>query len=159
MALILSGDTGVPASGMPTGSVIQTVQTITSVTDFSTSSTTNIAVTGSTATITPSSATSKILITLIAPRVNCYNATGLAITIYRTSPTTADIGTTAGYRFQPYGSSADQRSGTLSVTILDSPGTTSPVTYQMYGRTMNGGTTVFLADGSPQTFVLQEIHG
>jgi len=26
MALILSGDTGVPASGMPTGSVIQTVQ-------------------------------------------------------------------------------------------------------------------------------------
>lgn len=159
MALILSGDTGVPASGMPTGSVIQTIQTVTSQTEFSTSSTTNIAVTSSTATITPSSSTSKILVTLIAPRINCYNSNGLAITVYRTSPTSADIGTTNGYRYQPYGSSSDQRSSTLTFTILDSPGTTSPVTYQMYGRTLQGGTTVFLADGCPQTFILQEIKG
>ena len=69
MALILSGDTGVPASGMPTGSVIQTVSAVTTQTNFSTSSTSDVAVTSSTATITPSSATSKILITLIALRV------------------------------------------------------------------------------------------
>jgi hypothetical protein len=60
MALILSGDTGVPASGMPTGSVIQTVQA-TYGTQVSTSSSTYID-TGLTATITPSSATSKIMV-------------------------------------------------------------------------------------------------
>jgi len=63
MALILSGDTGVPASGMPTGSVIQTVTAVK--TDTSTNTTTTYAdISGLSVTITPISTSSKILVTL-----------------------------------------------------------------------------------------------
>ena len=51
MALILSGDTGVPASGMPAGSVIQTVMASTA-SPLSSSSSTYIDA-GLTASITP----------------------------------------------------------------------------------------------------------
>jgi hypothetical protein len=72
MALILSGDTGVPASGMPTGSVIQTVNGTYS-SQVNTSSTTYVD-TGLTATITPLFATSKILI--MVDHADVYSPTG-----------------------------------------------------------------------------------
>jgi len=61
MPLILSGDTGVPASGMPTGSVIQTLS-VTKTDTFSSSSTSFIDITGFSVSITPISTSSKILI-------------------------------------------------------------------------------------------------
>jgi hypothetical protein len=146
------------AANMPAGSVIQTVSVVTTATDFSTASTSFVAVTNSVASITPQFSNSKILVTLIAPRLNAYNdSQGLRITLYRVAPSTVAIGTTNGYPFFPYGSTSNQRSNTLSITVLDSPATTSTVTYQMYGRAEIG--TVFLADGHPQTFILQEIKG
>jgi len=66
MALILSGDTGVPASGMPTGSVIQ-VQSTTKTNTFSTTSTSFTDVTGLSVSITPISTSSKILVIYSLP--------------------------------------------------------------------------------------------
>lgn len=66
MALILSGDTGVPASGMPTGSVIQVQQTtISSV--FNTASTTYTHATNHSLSITTIAANSKILLSCNTP--------------------------------------------------------------------------------------------
>jgi hypothetical protein len=66
MALILSGDTGpsiVPASSLPTGSIIQIVS-VTKTDTFSMTGTTYTDVTGLSASITPLFSTSKLMITV-----------------------------------------------------------------------------------------------
>ena len=125
MALILSGDTGVPASGMPTGSVIQTVnaQTTTEVTN----ATTTPADTTLTATITPTSATSKILV--IVNQTGCakYSANiGLLIKLIRNSTDIAFLEKLGGYT----NDTAFQEFGSCSICYLDSPATTSATTYK-----------------------------
>lgn len=144
------------------GSVIQTKQVVSTQTDFSTSSTSFVAVTGVTASITPYKASSKILVMLNLSRLNEYaDAYGLHFTVYRiVNGVAVDAHPTGGNR-QVYfpidtrGTGA-QESTSMQFTFLDSPNTTNQVTYQFYGRSNNGG-TVFLVDGTPPWFILQEI--
>jgi len=128
MALILSGDTGVPASGMPTGSVIQTVNATYS-TEVTTSSN-SLSDTGLTATITPTSATSKILVLVDMAGVakDAGNTqTNLGFYLLRGSTTVCQFEYTATYT----ATSTQNRVGSSSTNYLDSPATTSPVTYKV----------------------------
>lgn len=139
MALILSGDTGVPASGMPTGSVIQTVST-TKTDSFSTNSTSFTDVTGLYVTITPSSATSKILITASVSYSS--NPDDVLIRLVRDSTAIA-VGTSgASYNgLNQINGNAPNRYGmnTGSTCYLDSPATASAITYKIQMMSVNGG--------------------
>jgi len=152
MALILSGDTGVPASGMPTGSVIQTV-TATFNTSTGITSTSFVA-TGLTASITPISSSSKILISVSGTIYN--DATNQTdYTIFRNGST--NLCPTSGRGFaEAYSPSASGQGGQISVSYLDSPSTTSSTTYALYGKT-NNSTSYFAVNGSTCSIVLQEI--
>ena len=154
MALILSGDTGVPASGMPTGSVIQTVQGTYNTTTTVSGSTP--VTTGLTATITPISATSKILV--IANLAGLYNgannSAGAGIYLYRNGSNV--IGNYMA--FINYLGAANALIENAGINYLDSPATTSATTYTVYfSRLSASGILSVQANGDLSTIILQEI--
>jgi hypothetical protein len=133
MALILSGDTGVPASGMPTGSVIQTVQPAPSTGNANTSSSTFVS-SGFSASITPLFATSKILILVNTSIDTQASGNQVLWTIYRGSTNVLDSGSTSGNGFNgAYAASTRVQQSTFGC-VLDSPATTSSTTYTIYYR-------------------------
>lgn len=125
MALILSGDTGVPASGMPVGSVIQTVN-ISIAINTETASTSYID-TGVSASITPLFATSKILVLFDMTGIykNTDNIYG-RMQLVRNSTVLIQNEGAFGYN----NSTAENNVGATSINYLDSPATTSSVTYK-----------------------------
>ncbi len=158
MALILSGDTGVPASGMPTGSVIQTVLGSTS-TNVTTSSHTPID-TGLTATITPTSTTSKILVLVSQNGIyktsgNSANMTDLTLLRNGSSIISPNFAGATGAT----DGTAINLGVTASVCYLDSPASTSPVVYktQFASRNNTGSVSVQYAGVSTSTITLMEI--
>jgi len=144
MALILSGDTGVPASGMPTGSVIQVKSQTFSGTQLNTFSDV-LVTTGLSLSITPQFSTSKIFITMDISII-IINSTGgggggYAIARGATVIWSPAVAATSGYYGAgQYGTiNANPRTRT-GLQYLDSPATTSPITYSLYyaGRSSNG---------------------
>lgn len=162
MALILSGDTGVPASGMPTGSVIQTVQATYSTATTVTSTTyTDI---GLSATITPISSTSKILIyTSVCADIGRSVAGGIGggISIVRNSTTVwAPNPNGSSQPYTWYISSGVELTQMMNLYYLDSPATTSAITYKIQGAlytTNNSSTVSFQAGNTPSNIILMEI--
>ena len=161
MALILSGDTGVPASGMPTGSVIQTVNATTSSGNSTTS--TSFVDTGLSVTITPTSATSKILVEVFMTgiyRTGGTNAYGV-FNLVRGSTQLLIFESVIGYN----NGTAPLGGGGTGTTYLDSPATTSPVTYKIqFAVTPSASGTLYINNGdalgtSKSTITLLEIHG
>ena len=139
---------------LPTGSVLQVVQGVLTQSGggFVTSSTSYVN-TGITATITPSSTSSKILITISSNYDTESAGRQPAWTIYRNS---ASLSSAAGFGS---GYSAGSRLITdLAITFLDTPTTTSATTYTLYGKTY-GGLVEFNTQGITSTIVLQEIQG
>jgi hypothetical protein len=141
---IVSGK--VPYTNLPAGSVLQVVQTVKTDT-FSTSSTSAVDITGLSVTITPKSATSKILVqyTINSSMENSQ----LSLFLVRGS-TAIFVGDAAGSRVQ----ATTAMCGVLSsfsaaqfnisnmanaITYLDSPATTSATTYKVQCQ-VNGGT-------------------
>jgi len=153
MALILSGDTGGPASGMPTGSVIQTVQGT-----YSTqvnSSSTSLVDTGLTATITPTSATSKILILISQAGLNngANNSTGINLQLIRNGISIYNFG-----KYSNYISTAVYLNAGVSGGYLDSPATTAPIVYKtQFLRQDGSGSVQVQAFGDTSTITLLEI--
>ena len=146
MALILSGDTGVPASGMPTGSVIQTVSAIKTDTS-STTSQTYADITGLSVTITPISATSKILVFMNIDGSN--DNGGVGIQLVRDSTAIAlgagATGNQLNVTFTNYYNNTDANSHRSSgLTFLDSPATTSAITYKAQFRVGTTGGTGYI---------------
>jgi len=156
MALILSGDTGVPASGMPAGSVIQTVQATTTSTTTSTS--TSFADTALTVNITPQFSTSKILV-LVSATIYFNRASansGAKIQLVRNS--TNLISQTESSLF----SGASGASGIECIQqpfmqYLDSPATTSSTTYKVQFGVNAGTTGYFSWNGNPSFITVMEI--
>ena len=157
------------ASSMPTGSVLQVVSTIKTNT-FTTSSASLVDVTGLSVSITPTSASSKILV-LVNVRGTSSNGTANAgdagIVLVRNS---TNIAVSTGGSFYNWmgqlsgrniGSTAVQASA--SVAFLDSPATTSSITYKIQGLTAGG--TLFInrdedgGNGSVSTITVMEIQG
>jgi len=160
---------GVPASAMPAGSVLQVLQTVK--TDrFTTTSGTAVDITGFSATITPTSATSKILVIS-----NFHTGPGLTGSYTRTQllrdSTVLGLGSASGSATSVTAgeivtNSADNDVLNVGYTYLDSPATTSATTYkwQMYafsGRTatFNGSTTTTNSNffNTSSTITLMEI--
>jgi len=138
----------IPSSALPTGTILQVVQTtLTSV--FTSASTSFTDVTGLTATITPSSTTSKILV--IAQLTIGSNTTTEQSVLWRLNGGNSStfIGDASGSNSvrgvgSILNSTGNIRTDTLAIqstmVYLDSPATTSATTYAVQVRTSGAGT-------------------
>jgi len=139
---------------MPTGSVLQVVQgTLTNPSGGILTSSTSYISTSLTATITPISTSSKILV-MVAGNYDTEAAGNQAnFTIYRGASNVIGV---AGFQ-APY-SSGSRLISDLVITHLDSPSTTSATAYTLYLRSY-GGTVEFNSQGITSTMTLMEIQG
>jgi hypothetical protein len=149
-AINLANATGLPASALPTGSVLQ-VASVTKTDTFSTSSATWVDVTGLSLSITPSKASSKILVLYnVIYSAGQVNNTTNAIKLVRNS-TTINVGSDASYvqalgGFNEATAELDLSFLTvqLSGSYLDSPATTSSTTYKMQAQNQYNSNTVYI---------------
>jgi hypothetical protein len=142
---------GIAKAGMPAGSVLQVVQGTFS-TQTSMTGTTPVA-TGLTATITPTSNTSKILITVYIPAYNATAAANASYSIYKNASSIVQL----AY----YQTSATTGSNPLvtpySATYYDSPATTSATTYAIYAQTATSSTHTWAFGNLQCNITLMEI--
>jgi hypothetical protein len=126
--MILASGQSIPKAALPTGSVLQVVQTQ-NTTTFSSSSTSFVTPTGMSATITPTSTSSKIL---VIGRISCSGSIANIITLYSQliRNSTALDGSTAATSASPDVAFVAER----FVNYLDSPATTSATTYSVQFR-------------------------
>ena len=161
MPLILSGDAGITfpvtagsasAVQASSGRVLQVVS-VSTTTNTSTTSSSFVAVTNLTATITPSSATSKIFIQV---NMNLYGATNnseAVMTIYK-----AGVDLTSGNGFADVYAGSTDIIQQAPMLYMDSPATTSSTTYAVYfKRTQGTGTIQSSLRGTTNSITLMEI--
>lgn len=139
---------------MGTGAVLQVVQG-TFNTQTNSTSTTWVA-SGLTASITPTSATSKILI-FVTSDVQSAASQNFSGTIYRGSTDLSGNGA-GGYGFGLVAGGANAINIPFAINYLDSPATTTSTTYSFYVRT-TGGTIYWCIGPSLATITLMEIAG
>ena len=166
----LSGMTtaSLPALGsaqMPAGSVIQVTQGMTN-SAVTTSSTTHVD-TGLSASITPTSTSSTILVT-VTQLLNASNnarSSGTDIRLLRGSTLILDDGNGSGYGsfyrdINISGITNIDTGAVVAFSYIDSPSTTSATTYKTTGRSLASATTVrFQGQGGHSVITLQEIKG
>ncbi len=128
---------GLTSSDMPTGSVLQ-VKSMKITAPVSTTSTSFVD-TGLTLDITPSSTSSKILISYDAGVGISSNVGGQINRIMRDTTELMNRGV--------HWSTAGSSSSTTSSSYLDSPATTSSITYKIQFLTQNSGSTVTFNNG------------
>jgi len=143
---------GLASASMPSGSVLQTVyanyNTSTSVTSTSATSL------GLTASITPISTSSKIIVN-VGLVTRCNGDTACDVWLYRNGSSV----------FKPFndlgdnGSSAHEHLGAIYFNYIDSPSSTSAVTYLLYGRSNNGTQIMWHANSNYSTITLTEVAG
>lgn len=145
LALANAIDAGLDAASVGIGSnVVQTVKTDT----FTSSSTSFVTVTGLSATITPSSATAKVLV--VVQISTSFNAVGGAFYKVTGGNTSSYVGASPGSRVAAvFGgfNQADELEYTMvsqSIVFLDSPATTSATTYQVEARGTSTGPGVYV---------------
>jgi len=144
--------TSATTTGFPAGSVIQVVSATYS-TGASTSGTTLVD-TGLSASITPTSASNKVLIFVsINGILKAVSATGVSLSLLR--------GSTSISAFCVYTNYSDGgQTGLItsaSTNYLDSPATTSSTTYTFYFKNSVAGNATFPVNGGTSTIVLMEI--
>lgn len=141
----------VTRSQLPTGSVLQVINFNT--TSQTSTTSTSFVTTNITASITPTSATSKILI--IATYIsNDTNVSGQSFhTLYRNS---TNLGGVNGMT-QFYLGSSIPMSAPINMMYLDSPATTSATSYTAYVRSGGGQTINIVPNGENGTITLMEI--
>jgi hypothetical protein len=141
MALSKITNDGVATSGLPAGAVLQVVSA-TKTDKFTHSSTTFTTVTGLTVDITPSSTASKILVTINVQGSQDVGTNDCFVAIYRDS-TPIGVGDADGNRTRNsfiLQSTATGWAESGSMTTLDSPSTTSQITYSVKVAARNSGT-------------------
>lgn len=150
MPTIISGDTGIDKiaagaiekSDLPTGSVLQVVQTVKTNT-FSTTSATLVDITGLSVTITPSSSSNRIMV-LATVTGGSTDSVGIGTTfqLVRNSTNIATSTTTGGSTTGTFSfaqrSMGTQNMQTSGVNFIDSPATTSATTYKLQCLTQAG---------------------
>ena len=126
-------NTGVPTRAqMPVGSVLQVVSTARTATSATTS--TSFVSSGLTASITPTSASNKIFVSISSVVDSGASLVTAFYTLYRNSTNLG--GATEG--FGGVSASSGNIRAPLAVNYLDSPSTTSSVSYTLYFRSSNG---------------------
>ena len=130
----------VTSAGLPTGSVLQVVST-TKTDDFSSPSSSFADITGMSVTITPSSTSNKILV-LVYCSIVCDDSTGLKLLRDSTAISFADAdGSRQRYSmigFLGSGSNEIYNAGANHMHFLDSPSSTSALTYKLQGIARSG---------------------
>lgn len=140
------------------GKLLQLVSATTTTSTTTTSSTFTDA-TGITATITPTSATSKILvlISVNAQAVNTGTAVEAAARVQRNG---TNIWTSANYGLISMEAASASLSliGNQSISYLDAPASTSALTYKLQVAENTAGGTLLISNGStPSTITIMEI--
>jgi len=144
---------GIAKASLPAGSILQVVNTFKSDTTSATSAATLdtwVDITGMSATITPSSTASKILI-LYTLNINAATGESVAVQFLRGS-TAVGNGDASGSRLVCFtdtrfgGTPGQFEFGIYSGTYLDSPSTTASTTYKIQWRKPydNGNTPIYL---------------
>ena len=129
--------TGATVSGLTTGKVLQVVQTV-KTDGFSTGSTSHIDITGLSASITPSSTSSKILVNVSIGTIDFSVAMYYGFQLVRDT-TNIGQGTVAGKTASTFGGTGNAvRGRSESYTFLDSPSSTSATTYKVQVRVESG---------------------
>ena len=131
--------TSATTTGFPAGSVIQVVQG--TFATLTTQSSTAYADTGLTVSITPSSASSKVLVVVFLP-FRVYDTVSTRSAAARLMRNATSILETTGGITQGGDSGTPVFASQASMTILDSPSSASAVTYKTQGAVMNVGNAV-----------------
>jgi len=141
------------------GSVLQVVQSVLST--QTTIQTTSLLDTGMTATITPTSSSSKILV-LCSIQSTIQGANGSWAGWYELLRGSTSIAGTARQWTQDNNTSGNQADGTtMKIDFLDSPSTTSATTYKVQGYVGNASYPMQVNNGNigESTITLMEIAG
>lgn len=157
MTTTISGTNGIDkiAAGaiekadLPAGTVLQVVQGLYA-TATSTTSTSYVS-TSLTASITPSSSSSKILVCCDVPVYQAGTAQSGYYTVYKNG---SNLIPTQGA--QIFGSASGLASN-QSFSYLESPATTSSITYTIYMKTDSGGTAYICPSSTSGSITLMEI--
>tara|TARA_B110000259_G_scaffold54504_1_gene64193 strand:- start:2617 stop:3135 length:519 start_codon:yes stop_codon:yes gene_type:complete len=172
MTITLNGTTGIttPAidsvaqfasADMPAGSVLQVVQGRTKTLVTTTSA--SFVDIGLSATITPSSTSSKILVICNVAGIMVDATSGaFAVIILLRDSTNVTGDAAAPYLAYPhlYLGTAASRSAPTAMNYLDSPSTTTATTYKIQSANSGGGTINFQRDGQVySTMILMEVAG
>jgi hypothetical protein len=175
MALELNGTTGVSlvqdgvvtaadlasgaitAAALPSGSVLQVVQ-VNATTSQSTNSTSYVDATGLSLNITPSSASNKILVMAhLEASIGVSGAnTSAGFRVFRDSAITI---VTQSMRNYDYGTSGVYSAGSVAMTVLDAPNTTSPVNYKVQFKKVAGDSMYMCGENGWSTLTVMEIAG
>jgi hypothetical protein len=138
-----------PFGRLPSGSILQVVQTISNSSASTTSS--SVTTTGLSGVITPKFSTSKILVMITS--VGRVAGGWGQLSLYKNGSSIFRF--FGGYLYN------NQTGSTLSVPInfnyIDSPATTSATTYALYYSSGNGTTFTVNPDGETTTIILMEI--
>ena len=157
---VLSVSGGLPAWVTPAGSGVKQVVTATTTSGTSTSSSSYVDVTGLSATITPSSSSSKILIFISSPYCDHYvsgSSTSLTGKFQILRNATVVVGD--GYRaLSNYASTASfDNNMPFSQSAVDSPASTSALTYKLQIKVNSGTWEWATPAGVPASIILMEI--
>ena len=150
----------VPASAMPAGSVLQVVSNATS-NEYGTTSTSFQTENDPAVTITPTSASSKFLVLYTTEAESNVAETRLTISIGRSisgGSSTNNI-TNEGDGFGQHRSAAGSHRTIATVVYLDSPATTSAITYKPSFRSSSGNAVYIGGGGALSTMTVMEIAG
>ena len=138
----ISAVSALPA-GITTGKVLQVV-TATDSTQRNTNSTSFVTASNTlSVNITPSATSSKVFVVVNTTAYNNNSGVSMALTIYRDS---SDLGNGVYGMINSYDTNTSgQRTigQPTSMSVLDSPSSTSQLTYQVYVRTDSGGEIYF----------------
>jgi hypothetical protein len=140
--MILASGQSIPRAALPTGSVLQVVQG--SFSTETTSSSSTFADTGLSASITPTSSSSKILVFVSIGGIGKGAAnTSIGLKLFRNSTDLGLFTSLAGYT----NTTTTNYSTTANVNYLDSPATTSSTTYKIQFNSQNNVSNVIINNG------------
>ena len=153
--LLANGD-GSNLTGITTGKLLQVVQgtynTQTNITS------TTLQTLGLSASITPSSTSNKIKVTLTLPirRGSGASNSGAQVQLTRGGSGIANVKYNFGYQQ----GASEEFDASVSFCYLDSPSTTSSITYGVKGRTTHSSVPIYyFIDSDMGTLILEEIAG
>jgi len=149
---------GMTSASMPTGSVLQVVSNTQTV-QFTTSSS-SYTDTGFTSSITPSSTSNKILVLFSSVGGGVRNGSENDNQFGLTRDNGSNFLTVKRTEEYDYGGDGSVQRVPFNINYLDSPSSTSSVTYKVYGK-CNASTSALMgsSNGSITEFILMEIAG
>jgi hypothetical protein len=150
---VLTVASGLPSWATASTGAVKQIKFATSVDNIATTSTTFVT-TGLAVTITPSSASSKIMLSLSggAMYLNANGTScGLVTTFYNGATNVIASAVTSGEGISYYSCAASvETSGSHSMTYIDSPASTSAITYTVYFKATNSARNAYFnAFGGP----------